>query len=100
VLRGEVIRMNYDSNSRFGDAGGYGATENIDANVGQFCFNYYATKHVRLTAEYSYYNFPGTPVGAKTGTIDNQAAAPGFRAGTALDANSLHELSFRVGLAL
>jgi hypothetical protein len=39
-------------------------------------------------------------VGAKTGTVDNQAIAPGFRAGTAPDANSLHEFSFRVGLAL
>jgi hypothetical protein len=68
--------------------------------VYQVGLNYYATKHVRLTAQYSLYQFPGTPDGSKTGTVDNQAASPGFKSGKALDANSLHELSFRVGLAL
>jgi hypothetical protein len=102
VLRGEIIRMNYDNNSRFGDVGtGTGAkTKNIDVNVYQLGLNYYATKHIRLTAEYSLYQFPGTPEGSKTGTADNLAASPGFKSGKALDANSLHELSFRVGLAL
>jgi phosphate-selective porin len=102
VLRGEIIRMNYDNNSRFGDVGtGTGAkTQNIDVNAYQVGINYWATKHVRLTAQYSLYQFPGTPEGSKAGSIDNQAASPGFKSGKALDANSLHELSFRVGLAL
>jgi phosphate-selective porin len=102
VLRGEIIRMNYDNNSRFGDVGtGTGAkTKNIDVNAYQLGLNYYATKHIRLTAQYSLYQFPGTPEGSKRGTADNLAASPGYRSGKALDANSLHELSFRVGLAL
>jgi hypothetical protein len=61
--------------------------------------NYWATKHVRLTAEYSLYNFPGTPVSAMSGAR-NQAMAPGARGGTDPSARVLHEISFRVGLAL
>jgi phosphate-selective porin len=100
VARGEVVRMNYDSDKRFGSPGGLdGVTENIDVNVAQFAINYWATKHIRLTAEYSWYGFKGTPYNAAAGNGDNQAVAPGVRAG-APGANSLHELSFRAGLAL
>lgn len=101
VLRGEILRLDYDGNSRRGDAGGPSAqTNNIDVNVYQVALNYWATKHVRLTAEWSTYHFPGTPITQAMGA-DNQAAAPGRKATPAnTDANSLHEISFRVGLAL
>jgi phosphate-selective porin len=100
VVRGEVMRMNYDSNSRFGTPGSLDSqTQNIDVNAYQFALNYWATKHVRLTAEYSLYQFSGTPTTQKMGA-DNQAAAPGAKSGKAPDTNVLHELSFRVGLAL
>jgi phosphate-selective porin len=102
LARAEIIRMNYDPNSRSGDAGGLGnATHNIDVNAYQFCINYWMTKHVRLTAEYSFYQFPGTPIGNPSGTPDNQAVAPGAHSGgSAPDATSLSEISFRAGLAL
>ena len=98
VVRGEVMRLNYDANTRFGDAGGYGATKKVSVNAYQFALNYWATKHVRLTAEYSLYQFPGRPLGAMAGA-QNQAVAPGAR-GNAHDARFLNEISLRVGLAL
>ncbi|MDB4974011.1 MAG: hypothetical protein JWN48_2352 [Myxococcaceae bacterium] len=99
VLRGEIMRMNYDSNSRYGDKGAYNAaTKNVNVNVYQFALNYWATKHLRLTAEYSLYDFPGAPLGDKGGA-SNQAIAPGVRSNRP-DARFLNELSFRVGLAL
>jgi phosphate-selective porin len=99
VLRGEWMRLNYDANSRSGDEGGWGSTNDITVNAYQLGLNYWATKHVRLTAEYSLYHFPGTPITAGAGA-DNLAAAPGARSGTEPDAKTLHEISFRVGLAL
>jgi phosphate-selective porin len=100
VARGEVVRMNYDSDKRFGSVGGLdGITQNIDVNLLQFAVNYWATKHIRLTAQYSWYGFKGTPSNDKGGHGDNEAVAPGVRAG-APGANSLHEISFRAGLAL
>ncbi len=100
VARGEVVRMNYDSNRRFGPVGGLdNKTQNIDVNIFQFAVNYWATKHIRLTAEYTIYNFPGVAFNDKGGKGDNQAVAPGIRTGAA-GANNLSEISFRVGLAL
>jgi len=49
---------------------------------------------VRLTAQYSLYQFPGDP------REGNQAVAPGVQAGTSPGAHFLSEVSFRVGLAL
>jgi hypothetical protein len=69
-------------------------TDNIFVNVYQAGLNYWATKHIRLSAEYSLYQFPGKP--GQT----NQAVAPGVKSKAAPDASVLHELSFRVGLAL
>ncbi len=95
VLRGEAIRLNYDANSRFGSPGTLDPdTTRIRVNAYQAGVNFWATKHVRLTAEYSLYQFPGDPV------EENQAVAPGVRAGTSPGAHFLSELSFRVGLAL
>lgn len=95
VVRGELIRASYRGNSRGGiDAGDRSAnTSNIDVNAYQVGLNYWATKHIRLTAEYSLYQFPGS-------SLTNQAVAPGVAATTAPNANSLHEFSARVALAL
>ena len=95
VARGEVMRLNYDANSRSGaDAGGLsGSTTDIKVNAYQLGLNYWATKHIRLTAEYSLYQFPGSKP-------TNQAQAPGEKQGLSKDAHTLNEISFRVGLAL
>lgn len=103
VLRGEVIRLAYDANDRSAraDDGGLSArTTNVRVNALQFGVNYWATKHVRVTAEYSLYHFPGAPSAAGA-NMSNQAAAPGARApSNDATANTLHEVSFRLGLAL
>jgi phosphate-selective porin len=93
-LRGELVRLHYDANSRSGDNGDRDAsTTDISVDAYQLALNYWATKHIRLTGEYSLYHFPGTP------KKENQAVAPGVSAGKA-DASLLHEISVRVGLAL
>lgn len=93
VARAELMRLNYDGNARFGTeaTGNYAATSNIDVNAFQFGVNYWATKHIRLSAEYSLYDVPSS---------DNQAVAPGRKINAASDAEVLHEISFRLGLAL
>jgi hypothetical protein len=85
-------------------------TRDIKVNAFQLATNFWATKHVRLTAEYSLYMFPGVgPAvndrqGVATippGPVTNQAAAPGTRPGAAnFDAHMLHEISARVAIAL
>lgn len=72
VLRGELMRLTYDSNARTRDVPG--ASTDIDVTAVQLGANYWATKHVRVTGEYALY---------------------AFRMGSAL-----HEFSFRLGLAL
>ncbi|MFT3921575.1 MAG: porin [Myxococcales bacterium] len=95
VLRGELVRVHYDGNSHSGltPSGLSALTTNIFVNAFQAGINYWATKHIRLTAEYSLYQFPGGP-------DDNQAVSPGVKAGTAKGSHVLDEYSFRVGLAL
>ncbi|MEY4581881.1 MAG: hypothetical protein RL701_6584 [Pseudomonadota bacterium] len=93
VARAELMRLHYDANSRGGDGSGDGkdsATDDIQVNAYQLALNYWATKHIRVSAEYSLYQFPGTP------GKENEAQAPGAKR----DAHVLHEMSFRLGLAL
>ncbi len=101
LLRGEMMRLSYDGNARtrqVGDGEISSTTTDIQVNALQAAVNYWATKHIRLTAEYSLYQFPGTPTGANA---TNQAVAPGVKASPAqAAADHLHEISFRVGLAL
>lgn len=103
VARAEMMRLAYDGNSRtpqVPDGEISASTKNIDVNAFQAGATYWATKHIRLTAEYSLYTFPGTPPSAASG-VSNQAAAPGAEGKPAQpSADHLHELSFRVGLAL
>lgn len=102
LARAEQVRLTYDGHSHSGvDAGGIAAkTYDIRINAYQLALNYWATRHVRLTGEYSLYQVPGSPPSSK-GEVTNQAAAPGAR-GHALDpdASLLHEFSVRLGLAL
>lgn len=101
VARAELMRLKYDANDFHGDTPGglSSATNDIKVNAYQLGLNYWATKHIRLTAEYSLYHFPGTPIGGNGG-IENQAIAPGAKAGKEPGANTLNEISFRVGLAI
>ncbi len=103
ALRAELMRLSYDANARspqVDDGNLSPRTTDIQVNAFQFVANYWATKHIRLSAEYSLYTFPGSPPSAGA-SADNQAAAPGAKT-TPPDpsADHLHEFSFRVGLAL
>ena len=103
AARAEILRLSYDGNSRsdnVADGAISAKTSNIQVNALQGIVNYWATKHIRLSAEYSLYMFPGSPPSAGA-SATNQAAAPGAKASPAdPSADTLHELSFRVGLAL
>jgi phosphate-selective porin len=104
VARWEQLFLDYDSVARSygGDQllpgvrpGALDAvTKAIRVNALQLGATYWATKHIRLTAMWSWYAFPG-------GDADNQALAPGAKA-NAKDpaARSLHEISARIALAL
>lgn len=101
ALRAEAASMNYDSDSRFGSTKGArdANTNHVKVNAYQVVMNYWATRHIRLTAAYSLYQFPGT------GKETNQALAPGAAnpatgPGYRPQATLLSEISFRVGLAL
>ncbi|HRI65198.1 MAG TPA: porin [Polyangium sp.] len=103
VARGELMRFNYDGNRRspsVADGAISATTTQIRVAALQFGATYWATKHIRLTGEYSLYAFPGAPPSAGA-SATNQAAAPGAKANPAnTSADRLHEYSFRVGLAL
>jgi phosphate-selective porin len=103
LARAETVHMKYDGNGRspeVPDAGISTNTNRIRVDALQLAANYWATKHVRLTAEYSLYSFPGSPASTGAGA-SNQAAAPGAKASPSDPAaNILHEVGFRVGLAL
>lgn len=103
LLRGEMMSLSYDGNARSAEVadGAISArTTDIRVNALQAAANFWATKHIRLTAEYSLYMFPGSPL-ASGDAATNQAAAPGANAKPAqASADHLHEISFRVGLAL
>lgn len=113
AIRGEMLRLKYDSNDGTPtlDKGFLDKqTDKITVNAYQAALTYWATKHVRITAEYSLYHFPGTGIASinRVGEFPdpgkpstNQAAAPGARA-NAFDfsARHFHEFGVRVGLAL
>ncbi len=103
LIRGELMRLDYDANARTPevDDGNLSArTTSIQVNALSVAVNYWATKHIRATAQYSLYTFPGGPPSSGA-AASNQAAAPGAKA-TPSDpsANHLHEIGFRLGLAL
>lgn len=103
VARAETMHLKYDGNGRspeIADAGISTNTNRIRVDALQLGVNYWATKHIRLTAEYSLYSFPGSPASTGAGA-SNQAAGPGAKASPSdPSANVLHEVGFRVGLAL
>jgi hypothetical protein len=93
VARAELMRLSYDGDARSGSepTGSYAVTNDINVNAYQFATNYWATKHIRLTAEYSLYHFPSS---------NNQAVAPERKLDATSNAELLHEVSFRLGIAL
>jgi len=104
AVRYEQLRAKYDSIDRStlddgslvpgvrrGDLDG--STTNIHVDVVQVAATYWATRHLRLTAQWNLYSFPGVP------NVDNQATAPGYKTGAPVaervDMRTLHEVSAR-----
>ena len=116
VARFEQMMLTYDSIDRSGGVtdvsrGGKDAvTRDIKVNDFQLAANYWASKHVRVTLEWSMYMFPGTPPadpGFKTAADANLAGGPGSgvvgddgKTKRGKDASTLHEISFRVAFAI
>jgi len=105
AVRYEQLRAKYDSIDRSNDDAGNliggvrrgeldAATTNIHVNAVQLAATYWATRHVRLTAQWSLYSFPGVP------NVANQATAPGSKPNAPsderADARALHEISARL----
>jgi hypothetical protein len=110
LVKFEQLRLEYEGSSRGGvnDPG----TPDGDIEVESFSvgLNYWATKHVRVTADYVTYLFPNSePVSASTKggpvqTSRNRAQAPaqsilvGSNDAARDGAHTLHEISMRVGV--
>ncbi|MBI2392443.1 MAG: hypothetical protein HYV09_22855 [Deltaproteobacteria bacterium] len=75
-------------------------TTRIHVDALQVAATYWASRHVRLVAQWSLYRFPGVPLGFPG--AENQAVAPGTRPNadeaSRVDARTLHEVSARVQL--
>jgi phosphate-selective porin len=110
LVKFEQLRLHYDGAARGGTVDGLTPSGHIRVNAGSVGVNVWTARHVRLTANYILYDFPGSaPVspssanGPKQG-VTQRALAPsqwldkGAHDGARDDAHSLHELSFRVGV--
>jgi hypothetical protein len=72
-------------------------TTTIRVDAIQFAASYWATRHLRVIAEWSSYYFPGDPDVARVAAPENQAVAPGARASTNdPSVHWFHEMSARV----
>ena len=92
LLRVEALGAKYQGASRGGQpAADSGADGKINVGSLGLGVNYWATQHVRLSANWLMYSMP------KSDTSDNRAVSPGNIAGHS-DAHVLHELGVRAGV--
>ena len=112
LVKWEQLIMSYDSASRAGAVDPKNIDGDIKVNAFSLGANYWATKHIRLSANYVFDMFPdsepvkATTTGGPAQTSNNRALAPGNTLGTGVDdtardtAHTLHEILFRVAVAL
>jgi phosphate-selective porin len=92
LLRVEALGAKYQGASRGGQpAAGGGADGKLNVGSLGLGLNYWATRHVRMSANWLMYSMP------KSDTSDNRAVSPGNIAGHS-DAHVLHELGVRAGV--
>jgi hypothetical protein len=108
----EQISLKYGSASRGGVADAQNIDGNIKVNALSFGINYWATRHIRLTLNYVYNQFPDsapvrpTTAGGPQQNPANRALAPGNTLAPGLDdhardsAHDLHEILARLAVAL
>jgi hypothetical protein len=112
LAKWEQVSLKYESASRGGAADAKNIDGDIKMNALSFGINYWATKHIRLTLNYIYNQFPDSgPVkasqpGGNVQTSTNRAQAPGNTIGAGIDdaqrdnAHDLHEILARFAVAL
>lgn len=112
LAKWEQLHLNYNSASRAGSAD----TSNIDGDIKVNAFslgvNYWATKHIRLTANYVLNMFPdseptsASAMGGPTQSSTNRALSPGNTLGKGVNDDArdnghlLHEFLLRAAVAL
>jgi phosphate-selective porin len=112
LAKWEQVHLKYDSASRAGTAD----TKNLDGDIKVNAFslgvNYWASKHIRLSANYVLNMFPdsaptsATGMGTPVQSSSNRAIAPGNTLGKGVNddardnAHSLHEFLLRAAVAL
>lgn len=110
LAKWEQVSLDYESSSRQGSADAKNIDGKIKVNALSFGANYWATKHLRFTANYVLDMFPGSgPVDATNPdnkqTPDQRAQAPANGLPKTVNpdardtAHVLHELLFRVAVA-
>lgn len=112
LVKWEQLLLTYQSASRAGAVDPKNIDGDITLNTFSIGANYWATKHIRLSANYIFDMFPdsapvkATAAGAPAQTSNQRALAPGNTLATGVDdsarntANSLHEILFRIAVAL
>jgi phosphate-selective porin len=108
----EQVSLKYESASRGGVADAKNIDGDIKVNALSFGINYWATKHIRVTLDYIYNQFPdsgptkASQPGGNVQTSTNRAQAPGNTIGAGIDdrerdnAHDLHEILARFAVAL
>ena len=112
IVRWEQLHLSYDSASRHGVADAKNIDGDIKVNVLSAIATWWATRHVRLSAQYGLNMFPGSePVkassaGGPTQSSSQRALAPpqnlaaGINDGARDGGHLLHEILFRAAIAL
>jgi phosphate-selective porin len=112
LVKLEQVALEYNSASRGGVVDAKNIDGNIKVNALSFGINYWATKHIRLTLDYVYNQFPdsgptkASQPGGNVQTSTNRAQAPGNTIGAGVDdaqrdnAHDLHEVLARFAVAL
>ncbi len=112
LVKWEQLLLTYQSASRAGAVDPKNIDGDITVNAFSVGANFWATKHIRLSANYVFDMFPdsapvkATTAGAPVQTSTQRALAPGNTLGTGVDdtarntANTLHEILFRIAVAL
>jgi hypothetical protein len=104
LAKWEQLHLDYESASRGGTADAKNIDGLIKVNTVSLGANYWATKHVRFTANYIANMFPGSAPTDAPQTSDQRALAPGntvpkgVNPSAHTDAHILHELLFRVAV--
>ena len=105
LVKWEQLAVKYDSASRGGTIDAKNVDGDIKVNALSFGANWWATRHVRLTANYVANMFPDSQPGGATQTSSQRAVAPGNTVAKGVndsarsDAHLLHEMLFRAAVA-